>query len=127
MLPPPLTEGADGARGATESERESARESARALSNHFAWTITDHTGAVNYGAGVGLGALRELRMAAKHSLSALDTTRLDDAESFAHLFTHDHDPLTRCDALIITRTTTDSDASPRSGTTLSSPSAPRPI
>jgi len=42
---------------------------------------------VNYGCGVSRGALRELSRRAALSLAALDASQLDDAESFALLFT----------------------------------------
>ena len=46
-----------------------AAEAAALFAPHFAWVLLDSEGVVNYGAGVGAGALQELRSQAGLSLA----------------------------------------------------------
>ena len=70
---------AHAAAAAMAAQQAKAAEAAAAFAPHFAWVMVDSEGAVNYGGGVGAGALAELRAHAARSLALLDASSLDDA------------------------------------------------
>ena len=80
-----------------------AADAAALFVPHFAWVLLDSEGCVNYGAGVGAGALQELQAQAGLSLALLDASNLDDAEAFAQLFTAPQPPPLRYDAVLTLR------------------------
>ena len=80
-----------------------AADAAALFAPHFAWVLLDSEGCVNYGAGVGAGALQELQAQAGLSLALLDASNLDDAEAFAQLFTAPQPPPLRYDAVLTLR------------------------
>uniref|UniRef100_A0A7S4BKK4 Nucleolar protein 6 n=1 Tax=Chrysotila carterae TaxID=13221 RepID=A0A7S4BKK4_CHRCT len=66
----------------------------------FAWVMLDARGLCNFGAGVGVGAMRELQIEAAQSLSALNSRGLDDAEVFGSLFVAPLSPQLRYDTVL---------------------------
>lgn len=102
-LPPESKEqgmGPVGIKSATsEQQAERTAAAAQRFGRYFVWVMTDSELSVNFGSGVTRGALRELRACALRSIVAIDSVVLDDAISFAELFTCPQHPSLRYDAI----------------------------
>lgn len=88
---------------AAEPDEAATAEAVAAFAAFSPWVVTDAACVYNYGAGVTAGALTELSHWAALSLAALDSAQLDDAASFALLFTRAYAPSLRYDALFTVR------------------------
>lgn len=97
LPPPPDAEATEETDGSVSPQQSLA--AATKFGRFFPWVLTDSTLHVNFGAGVTRGALCELRLAAARSIVAMDSAAMDEAVSFAELFTRAQPPFVKYDAL----------------------------